>query len=138
MTNISLISLISIISSYNYVLIYLLLVASVEIGDDFPGTRDDDWLLGAEEDSPDLNYTALTHAEPRLRFLFFILYICMHILSDQYLFVMTGRSARNMVMQGATKQIVRQKAMLLMLLHCRPRVHMIQVRPSGTTQRACG
>jgi hypothetical protein len=49
-------------------------MASFEIGD-CPGFEDDDLLLGAEEDSPDLNIAALTHAETRLRYLLFILYI---------------------------------------------------------------
>jgi hypothetical protein len=49
-------------------------MASFEIGD-CPGFKDNDWLLGAEEDSPDLNIAALAHAETRLRYLLFILYI---------------------------------------------------------------
>jgi hypothetical protein len=41
-------------------------MASFEIGD-CPGFQDNDWLLGAEDDSPELNVAALTFAEKRLR-----------------------------------------------------------------------
>ena len=47
---------------------------SFEIGDG-PGIADNDWLLGAEADSPDLNIAALTFGETRLRYLLFMLYI---------------------------------------------------------------
>ena len=40
---------------------------SFEIGDG-PGIADNDWLLGAEADSPDLNIAALTFGETRLRY----------------------------------------------------------------------
>ena len=46
---------------------------SFEIGDG-PGIADNDWLLGAEADSPDLNIAALTFGETRLRYLLFVLF----------------------------------------------------------------
>ncbi len=47
---------------------------SFGIGDG-PGIPDNDWLLGAEADSPDLNIAALTFDETRLRYLLFLLNI---------------------------------------------------------------
>jgi hypothetical protein len=96
-------------------------VASFETGDD-PGVGDDDWLMGAEEDSPDLNIAALTHAETRLRYLLFILFIIwimsimsiMHTICEWFRFVVSGRSARSQVLRRAL--IPRQKAKLLILL----------------------
>jgi hypothetical protein len=55
-------------------MIHLLVMASFEIGD-CPGFHDNDWLLGAEQDSPDLNITALSFAEKRSRYRLFQLYI---------------------------------------------------------------
>ena len=49
-------------------------MASFEIGDGH-GIADNDWLLGAEVDSPDLNIAALTFAETQLRYMLFGLYI---------------------------------------------------------------
>ncbi len=46
------------------VMINLFAMASFEIGD-CPGLQDNDWLMGAEEDSPKLNVTALSYAEKR-------------------------------------------------------------------------
>jgi hypothetical protein len=43
-------------------MINLLAMASFDIGD-CPSLQDNDWLMGAEEDSPELNVTALIFAE---------------------------------------------------------------------------
>ncbi len=53
---------------HDTVLIRILVVHSFGI-EDGPGIPDNDWLLGAEADSPDLNIAALTFGETRLRYL---------------------------------------------------------------------
>ena len=57
-----------------FVLIHYVVMARFEKGN-YPGVEDDDWLMGAEDDSPDLNIAALTHAQTRIRYLLYILYI---------------------------------------------------------------
>ncbi len=53
-----------------------------------PGIEDNDWLLGAEADSPDLNFAALTFGETRLRYLLFILYILFGLYLFSLLYVL--------------------------------------------------
>ncbi len=60
---------------------------SFEIGNG-PGIADNDWLLGAEADSPDLNIAALTFGETRLRYLLFILYILFGLYLFSLLYVL--------------------------------------------------
>ena len=74
-------------------------MASFEIGDGH-GIADNDWLLGAEADLPDLNIAALTFAETRLRYLSFVLYIlfglyiliCFCLLCVLYTFILNNFS----------------------------------------------
>ena len=60
---------------------------SFEIGD-CSGIADNDWLLEAEADSPDLNIAALTFGETRLRYLLFILYILFRLYLFSLLYVL--------------------------------------------------
>ena len=74
-------------------------MVSFEIGDGH-GIADNDWLLGTEVDSPDLNIAALTFAETRLRYLLFVLYIlfglnlliCLCLLCILYTFILNNCS----------------------------------------------
>ena len=58
---------------YNFLLIYLI-VLSIQFMNG-PGVQEEDFLLGAERDTPILNVEAVVHAEYRLRLCWIILII---------------------------------------------------------------
>ena len=58
---------------YNFILIYLIALSNQFMNG--PGVQEEDFLLGAERDTPILNAEAVVHAEYRLRLCWIILII---------------------------------------------------------------